>query len=125
MGYTIGGANEPTNIYPYNENTGVNVTETQQAIKYISDALENKTPVVIGVDDAKGSPNMDKTTDHFLVVVGMGNDKRGNFFVVYDNATSDREEGTNSANKLYYDSKSKKLQVVFPTVILKTHHVHM
>ena len=109
MGYTIGGANEPTNIYPYNENTGVNVTETQKAIKYISDALENKTPVVIGVDDAKGSPNMDKTTDHFLVVVGMGNDKRGNFFVVYDNATSDREEGTNSANKLYYDSKSKKI----------------
>lgn len=65
----------------------------------------------MGVDDEDGSPgNFDKTTDHFLVVVGMGNDENGNYFRVYENATSDKSKGTDPNNKLYYNSESSKIE---------------
>ena len=35
----------------------------------------------------------------------MGNDKNGNYFQVYDNASGDVQDGTNSSNKLYHDEK--------------------
>lgn len=110
VGYTIGGGKNPTNLYPYNETKGVNKEQTEKAIDYITGALEQGIPVVVGVDDAKGSPNTDNTTDHFVVVVGMGNDDSGNYFRVYDNATSDRTEGTSSENKLYYNPESLKIE---------------
>ena len=109
VGYTAGGAYDTSNLYPYNEGKSVNKVETKKAITYMMSALQKNIPVLIGVDDAKGSPNPDNTTDHFLVVVGMGHDKGGNYFLVYDNATGSREEGTSKNNKLYYDPRTEKI----------------
>lgn len=110
VGYTTGGGQDPTNMYPYNESEGVNKEQTEKAVNYIKGALENGVPVIVGVDDNDGSPNYDKTTDHFLVVVGIGNDDNGNYFRVYDNATSDLLEGTNPDNKLYYNPDTSKIE---------------
>ncbi len=110
VGYTAGGAEDPTNIYPYNESKGVNQEQAEKAVNYMKDALEQGIPVIIGVDDKDGSPNKDNTTDHFLVVVGMGNDDNGNYFRVYDNATSNITGGTNPDNKLYYNPETYKIE---------------
>lgn len=110
VGYTCGGK-DSSNMYPYNESKGVNKEQTEKAVGYIKNALEKGVPVVVGVDDEDGSPgNYDKTTDHFLVVVGMGNDENGNYFRVYENATSDKSEGTAPNNKLYYNSECSKIE---------------
>lgn len=59
-----------------------------------------------GVDSKPGTsnPTTDNTTDHFVVIVGMGTDATGNFFRFYDNATNMENKGTHDENKLYYDS---------------------
>ena len=116
MGYTVGGASVSSNLYTYNENRGVNRVDTHKAISYIKSALNQGVPVLIGVDTHAGSPNSDKTTDHYLVVVGMGHDKKGNYLQVYDNATSITKDGTNPENKLYYNSKTGKISGRIPNI---------
>jgi len=70
-------------------------------VRYLKKALQGKTPVVAGVEDGAGSPNADKVTDHFVVIVGMGLDDQGKYFQFYDNATGDKDEGTSTKNRLY------------------------
>ena len=105
VGVLVGGGSEPTNMYVYSEKKGANKVVLDKAIKYIKSELESGRPVFIGVDDAPNQKINEGTTDHFLVIVGMGNDKNGNYFQVYDNASGDVQDGTNSSNKLYHDEK--------------------
>ena len=113
MGYTVGGSLDLDNLYPYDENKGVNKNDTQKAVDYIHSSLKAGIPILVGVDDAEGSPNTDNTTDHFVVIVGMGHDDKGNYFQVYDNATSNRDEGTNQNNKLYYNNRTMRISGTF------------
>ncbi len=105
VGVLVGGGSDPTNMYVYSEKKGANKVVLDKAIKYIKSELESGRPVFIGVDDAPNQKINEGTTDHFLVIVGMGNDKNGNYFQVYDNASGDVQDGTNSSNKLYHDEK--------------------
>ena len=61
----------------YTTKDGIYVSQTINAIKYLKYAIQNSIPVLAGVDDNVGSPNFDRTTDHFIVIVGMGFDKYG------------------------------------------------
>jgi hypothetical protein len=73
-------------------------------VLYLKAALEGGIPVVVGVEDRVGSTNTDKVTDHFVTIVGMGGEIfRGNYFLFYDNATSETKLGTSSENRLYCD----------------------
>ncbi len=38
---------------------------------------------------------------HPFVLVGQGNDENGNYFIVYDNARHETEEGTSEMNRIY------------------------
>jgi RHS repeat-associated protein len=99
-----------TTYQVYTEQKGVNKSETVKAIEYLNKALEAGMPVLAGVDNATGDPgNHDKTTDHYIVIVGKGNDEKGNYYSFYDNATANIVTGTNSENKLYYDSETGKI----------------
>ena len=110
-GYSVGGGADKTNINPYNEKTGSNEAEFNKAVDYIRSSLENGIPVFVGVDDQAGASNPDKTTDHFIVIVGMGYDEeKGNYFTAYDNATPYPKEGTSDQNRLYVDYKNKVIQ---------------
>ena len=92
----------------YTKQNGANLNELSKALSYLKYALSNNIPVIVGVDAENGSPNpdTDNTTDHFVVVVGMGTDSKGNYFQVYDNASGIKplRYGANPENKLYYDN---------------------
>ena len=96
-------------IQVYTEQNGVNQIALQKGLSYLIYALENGIPVIVGVDVHSGSPNTntDNTTDHFVVIVGMGIDNKGKYFIFYDNAsgkTPYQNFGANPNNKLYYKS---------------------
>lgn len=69
---------------------------------------------MIGVDDGYKIYNTDKTTEHFVTIVGMGEDTMGKYFLFYDNALSNLHLniGTSSHNRLYCDCKQFKLEGV-------------
>jgi RHS repeat-associated protein len=99
----------------YTEKNGAaNKEKVSNAVKYIQKMLDVGNPVFIGVDNQpdnqKDKHNNDNTTDHFVVIVGMGNDKKGNYFRFYDSATGDSDAGTSSGNKLYYNEKKGIIQ---------------
>ena len=72
--------------------------------------MNNNIPVIVGVDDNPGHPgNPDNSTDHFIVLVGMGSNSNGNYFQFYDNAAGNTSEGTSPLNLLYYDSSTGKI----------------
>ncbi len=96
----------------YTSNNGVNSSELSKGVSYLKYALTNDIPVIVGVDFKLDSPNpgTDNTTDHFVVIVGMGSDAKGMYLIFYDNAVSDPNEGANVNNRLYYNSTTKKFQ---------------
>ena len=96
----------------YTSNNGVNSTELSKGVSYLKYALTNNIPVIVGVDFKSGSPNpgTDNTTDHFVVIVGMGSDAKGMYLIFYDNAVKYSNEGANINNRLYYNSTTKKFQ---------------
>jgi hypothetical protein len=99
----------------YDRLQGTNVQKTQEAIGYIHEALKRGIPIIVGVDysgtnDAT-NPNPDKTTDHFIVIVGSGVDEGGRpYFKFFDNATNFVSKGANNNNRLYYDTVSSELK---------------
>lgn len=94
----------------YTEQNGVNLNDLYKGVSYIKYALSHGIPVIVGIDDAAGSPgNLDNSTDHFVVIVGMGTDSNGKFFRFYDNASGidPLNQGANPENKLYYKYPEK------------------
>lgn len=111
-GYQISNYTAPNQTMQiYTTQNGVNQTELQKGLSYLKYALENGIPVIVGVDNHAGSPNpdTDNTTDHFIVIVGMGSDGSGNYFTFYDNATAYPSNGTSSSNQLYYNNASGQI----------------
>lgn len=105
-GYKISGYGDASQTFiTYTVSTGVNKTAAKDGVSYLISALQRNIPVIVGVDYKTGpSPgNADNTTDHFIVIVGMGTDATGNYFLFYDNATNLSSKGASSSNKLYYD----------------------
>ena len=102
VGCVATGSDSKKNMYPYQEGSGVNMEQTTKAISYIQGQLEQGVPVMIGVDEGVRQNINEGTTDHFLVIVGQGNDEKGNYFVVYDNARHSTEEGTSDKNRIYF-----------------------
>ncbi len=105
LGYFVGGWDSGGQTFQiFKRSTGIDQTAAQNGISYMVSALQKNIPVVIGVDYDVPSPNSDGTTNHFVVVVGMGNDRNGKlFFRFYDNYTSDPIYGANPLNVLTYD----------------------
>ncbi|TKB99901.1 hypothetical protein [Pedobacter cryotolerans] len=112
-GYTASGWLPGSQTFSiYKESTGVNLSRTKEAISYMIAALSQKIPVLIGVDNRPGTPslsNLDNSTDHFVVVVGMGTDATGKYFQFVDNATKDRATGASWSNRLYYNTTTGKI----------------
>lgn len=78
----------------------------KSGVDYIITKLKQGRPVIVGVDNRPGTPstvNADGKTDHFVVIVGTGEDSQGKYFTFFDNATNWVSNGASAANKLYYD----------------------
>ena len=81
----------------------------KSGVEYIITKLKLGLPVVVGIDNRPGTPstkNADGRTDHFVSIVGCGQDAHGKYFTFFDNATNDVNKGTSSSNKLYYDQST-------------------
>ena len=107
MGYTNSRYFAPNQTFQiYTEASGSNEKLTKEAIAYLLAALKSNIPVIVGVDNKDGSPNdaTDKSTDHFIVIVGAGSDNGNNYFLFYDNATGNAAQGASSNNRLYFNS---------------------
>lgn len=112
VGYTCSGYLPGSQTFSiYTTQGGVNLNETKKAISYMISSLSQKIPVLIGVDNRPGAPleNKDNSTDHFVVVVGMGKDANGKYFQFVDSATDNRSTGASYNNRLYYDSSIGKI----------------
>ena len=80
---------------------GSQKNQFEPGITYLKETLKKGIPVLVGVDDGVKSSNDDLTTEHFVVVVGMGEDTNGKYFLFYDNAVTEMDIGTSDKNRLY------------------------
>ncbi|MFK8267008.1 hypothetical protein [Capnocytophaga cynodegmi] len=91
-----------------NNNTELEyVTENLEKSKeYLDAELEKGNPILIGVNHTlnykKGGKLINEgTTDHFIVVIGRGNENNQIFYRFYEVATSNKNLGASDDNKLY------------------------
>ncbi len=106
VGYRISGYFASGQTFQvYTAQNGVNNNQLIQGLSYIRYALSSGIPVIVGVDNHPGSsnPQTDNTTDHFIVIVGMGTNTTGKYLRFYDNASGVTSLGTNNLNLLYYN----------------------
>lgn len=80
---------------------GVQKDQFEPGVEYLKKTLKAGIPVMVGVDDDSHVTNDDRTTEHFITLVGMGEDSTGKYFLFYDNAIPVNDIGTSSQNKLY------------------------
>jgi hypothetical protein len=83
--------------------------EWDMAIRYMVACLKIGVPIMVGVNHTfayqRAAANPDKTTDHWLTVIGKGEDEIGKYFVYTDPGTTKKEKGTNSATNRLYQTK--------------------
>ncbi|TWT42098.1 N-acetylmuramoyl-L-alanine amidase [Phycisphaerae bacterium RAS1] len=82
----------------------------EQGRKYIDRELEAGRPVVVGVSHADKSYNVDKLTDHFVLITGRKRDTAGNTTYMYhDPASGSKGADTNSNNRFSIESGTGKM----------------
>lgn len=74
-----------------------------EALNYIQDQLRKGNPVIVGVDDGArvSTHNNHSATEHFLVIVGMGEHEGKQYFHYYDVGTQYQTKGTSPDNRLF------------------------
>jgi hypothetical protein len=116
MGYKEGTKRYQIANAKYPKGKAVEISFNKQqfnlGVAYMKKALANKIPVTVGLEDyddrfRTGYKNPDGLTDHFITIVGMGSDAKGNYFHFFDNAHS--ASGTYLANKLYCNCEKSSL----------------
>lgn len=91
----------------------------KKAIECIDRHLENKRPIIVGVNHTIGKGINEGTTDHFVVIYGKGIDEITNkpFYTYYEvgksdiNASYDNEKNRfiyDEDNSLFYDLESNR-----------------
>jgi hypothetical protein len=87
-----------------NGNISINSQKAKEGLAYIDGQLERKYPVLVGIDCKSGSPNTDKVTDHFVVIVGRGCGDDKAFYYFYEVGTKYKDSGTSDGNKLFVNN---------------------
>jgi RHS repeat-associated protein len=103
VGYQASGENNSIQV-AIQDSAQMTPTETSiEGINNLYSQVKQGKPVMVGVDRnlEQSNDNSDRSTEHFIVVIGMGNDADGNYFLFYDNAASVVLNGTSDSNKLY------------------------
>lgn len=81
----------------------VPTADVKRGVQTIDKYLEAGKPIIIGVSRVESAKyyNHNHATEHYVVVVGRGSDRKGTFYQFYDVATQHQGPGTSSDNKLY------------------------
>lgn len=117
--FTGGWKPDSTTYQVFREDTGVNMLEVAEGVRYVKGALASGIPVLVGIRLSTYSPrpNPDDTTNHFVVIVGMENrpadgaptflywDNRGrasdgDAFILKPDLTIETEDGTRRAAQI-------------------------
>lgn len=82
--------------------------EWDMAIRYIIACVNVGVPIIVGVNHTfaykRAAGNNDKSTDHWITIIGKGEDKDGRYFSYTDPGTKYKKVGTNTKlNRLYQD----------------------
>ena len=89
-----------------------------EGIKKLDEYMAMRKPVMAGVTHTFGMTLTSKlhpdvriklnegTTDHFIAIVGVGNDKGRKYYRFFDVGTADLERGTSTKNRLYLDNST-------------------
>lgn len=87
--------------------------EWAMAIRYITACLDAGVPVMVGVNHtfaySRAAGNNDKTTDHWLTIIGKGQDEDGKYFSYTDPGTSYEKTGTNTKLNRLYQTKDEHI----------------
>lgn len=74
----------------------------KKGLELIDEQINDDKPIIVGVDWKAGhTGNADKTTDHWIIIVGRGKDDTGVYYNYFDPQTSQKPIGTDDKNKLY------------------------
>lgn len=93
----------------------------QKGIDYLDQELEKGNPIIVGVRHTffkykkgstekkhkKNEQNYDKSTDHFVIVVGRGYEDGKRYFLFYEVGTIHSDKGQHDKNRLYVNSDNK------------------
>ena len=82
-------------------------------VDYIKSQLVNQKSVIVGIYNQTAVGNHNPLTGHFVNIVGMGFDERGNYFSYYDNANSTVSIGTNLENNKFYEAKIQNQPIFY------------
>lgn len=88
------------------------INEFMEGVQYIKESLKSGIPILVGIDRTRSvypKGQGDKTTDHFVVIVGMGTDIYGKYFTFFDNGTKASGADIN-LNKIYVKCNDDKLE---------------
>ncbi len=115
LGYRVGGWDPGGQTFQvFRRDTGPDKNVALKGVSYMIDALQKKIPIIVGVDYGGISPNTDSTTNHFVVIVGMGTTASGQiYFRFYDNMTSNPIYGANPLNLLFFNQSTGTLKGIF------------
>jgi len=112
------GRSEAVDIYVDNRwqtaNGKPQLTENPtEGIKIINDNLVQGKAVLVGVNcmGYQEAGNNNSITNHFVVIVGRGNDGRGNYYSYYDNVGQQGDNTGYGYNRFYLTSSSHLLDV--------------
>lgn len=95
-----------------------------QALDMVKKSLKNNLPIIAGLDYQDGDTgNSDKTTDHWVVIVGMGKDLMGHYLLYFENWRGYRY-GNSKTQKVYcncwdYTLKSTGLSRTYQVTCLR------
>ena len=91
------------------------VVNFQLGIEYINEQLTNSKPVIVGVDDGRNAKyNSDKTSEHFLVLVGKGCDNGSQYYRYFEVGTAHLTKGTKETNRLFIKESEQLIQGKHP-----------
>lgn len=82
----------------------IDKAQATSSITYLDKQLEAGKPVLVGVDHTynyRRGINTDKSTDHFVVIVGRACENNKIYYIFFEVGTSREAAGTSDSNKLY------------------------
>lgn len=80
------------------------------ARSYIDSQLDSGKPVIVGVNRPGGSNlNMDRRTDHWVVITGRGTDAQGRTYYTFHDPGTRGGQDSNSRNRFYVDERTGAL----------------
>ena len=93
------------------EDSSVQITpDTKRGVEVIDEYLESGNPITVGVHYKFDDYNEDKTTDHFILIVGRGTDQEGRvYYRFWDVVQNNTATATSPLNRLYLDPETSQL----------------